>query len=65
MLAECSPEKLVGNEMQNFSFRSRTIGVAAGKMDRTSGTSMSRAMPTYVYTQGFNILESEDILGNN
>ena len=61
MLSKGSPEKFIGNEMQNFGFRSGTIGVAAGKTDRTSGTSASRATSTYIYTQGLEILESGDI----
>jgi len=43
--------------MQNFGFRSGTIGAAAGKTDRTSGTSMLRAMPAYIYT-GFRDFEN-------
>ena len=65
MLAEGSPEKFIGKEMQNFGFRSGTIGAAAGKMDRTSGTSMLSATLAYIYTQGLEILEIRDILGNN
>ena len=42
-----------------------TIGAAAGKMDHTSGTSMLRATPAYIYTQGLEILEIRDNLGNN
>ena len=51
--------------MQNFGFRSGTIEAAAGKTDRTSGTSMLSATPAYIYTQGLEILEIRDILGNN
>ena len=51
--------------MKNFGFRSGTIEAAAGKTDRTSGTSTSRGTPAYIYMHGLKILESENVLGNN
>ena len=61
-----SPEKLAeefaGNlAAENFGVRSAGLRVAARKTGCTSGILASRATPTYIYTQGLEILESEDI----
>ena len=51
--------------VENFGVRSAGLRVAARKTGCTFGISASRAMPAYIYTQGLEILEIRDILGNN
>ena len=51
--------------VSNFGVRSTGLRVAAQKTGCTSRILASRAMPAYIYTQGSNILEIQDILGNN
>jgi glycine cleavage system aminomethyltransferase T len=47
-LAERSPKKFAGNEMQNFGDRSAGLRVAAREKGRTYGISTSRATPAYI-----------------
>ena len=47
-LAERSPEKFVGNEIQNFGDGSAELRAAARKKGRTSEISASRATPAYI-----------------
>ena len=60
-------EEFAGNlAVPNFGVRSAGLRVAARKTDRTSGILASRATSAYIYiyTKGWEILESGDILGN-
>jgi len=43
-----SPEVRRSFRFRNFGFRSRKIGVTARETSRTSGFSVSRAMPAYI-----------------
>jgi hypothetical protein len=47
-LAELSPEKFAGNEIQNFGDGSAGLRKAARESDHTSGISASRATPAYI-----------------
>ena len=58
------PEKLTENlVVPNFGVQSAGLRVAAREIGCTSRINASRATPTYIYTQGWKILQSEDILG--
>ena len=66
-LAEKARRKFAGNlAVPNFGVRSAAIGVAARETGCTFRISASRAMLAYIYiyTQGLEILEIRDILGN-
>ena len=65
-LAEKARRKFAGNlAVPNFGVRSAGLRAAARETGCTSEILASRATPAYIYTQGSEILEIRDILGNN